>query len=287
MPSVCCRDQEANHRDSMDSSYSTSTTGETEDVDALSVWLKDRRMEGVTEGIPAPKTLEVLSVDDEAVNQYVMEDLMTHSGFKYTKAMDARECLNILSERFSDRGVSSFPDIILMDQRMPHMTGLEATKLIRSRYPTSKVPIIMLSANNDEASIVEGLEVGCNDYICKPFKRSELLARVALQLKVLELHKKEVEARQHVQILKEILPVSVIDRLKRGQTQIADELDNVTILVSDVVGFAGMARSATASKILEMLDKLFTTFDQLVDKHGVFKVETHGKDCGAAGRACI
>lgn len=228
------------------------------------------------DGLPDVSDISILSVDDDSVNHFVIEELMSSNGCKVTKAMDAREALDILHEIYLDKGTEGFPDVVLMDQRMPHMTGLEATKIIRQRYPSSKMPIIMLSANNDEESVCEGLTVGCNDYVSKPFKRLELLARISLQVRMLRYHQREVEARQNERILTEILPKSVIERLKNGTTRIADKLDNVTILFSDIVGFTSLTASVSTIDIISMLDDLFSKFDTLVEHHGVYKVETIG-----------
>ena len=239
-------------------------------------WIGSREDLNSMEDEPDPTCVEVLSVDDDNVNQMVIEKVMGQVGFSVIKAMDARACLNILSERFQEGGVKAFPSIILMDQRMPHMTGLEATKIIRERYAASRVPIIMLSANDDERSIVEGLQNGCNDYVTKPFKQMELITRMSLQLRIIQFHKREMEARQNEQILNEILPASIIQRLKDGQTNIADELEEVTILFSDICGFTELAAQSTTLAVIHMLDTLFSSFDHLVTEHGVYKVETIG-----------
>uniref|UniRef100_A0A061RU06 histidine kinase n=1 Tax=Tetraselmis sp. GSL018 TaxID=582737 RepID=A0A061RU06_9CHLO len=222
--------------------------------------------------------LEVLSVDDDSVNQVVIKRLMESSGFKVATAMSAQEALDAIEARLAGKEGEGapLPDIILMDYRMPRMTGLEATRIIRKRYPDWRVPIIMLSANDDEETICEGLRSGCNDYVSKPFKRMELIARISLQVRMLRFQRRELDARQHERILQEILPRYVIDQLKQGKTQIAHQLDQVTILFSDIVGFTELSASITTPQIIGMLDQLFSRFDDNVDVHGVYKVETIG-----------
>ncbi len=67
------------------------------------------------------------------------------------------------------------PDLIIMDVMMPEMSGLDACKLIRQKHD---IPIIFVSAMNDEVDMIVGLELGGDDYICKPFSPRQLIARV-------------------------------------------------------------------------------------------------------------
>ena len=73
--------------------------------------------------------------------------------------LDAREALTWIS------GCSELPDLILLDCRMPGMSGHEFCKELRQTVPQSLVPIIMVSAENSEANVVKGLQHGCNDFI--------------------------------------------------------------------------------------------------------------------------
>jgi CheY-like chemotaxis protein len=222
--------------------------------------------------------MEVLCVDDEPINQTVVRELLQSSGFKVTSAMSGPEAIELLAKRAREpSGVDGFPNLVLMDFMMPGMTGIEATQRIRLSYPDAAMPIIMLSANNDEDTVVQALSSGCSDYINKPFKAAELLARVGLQTKALLQEVRQLEARQHEALLERILPKSVIDRLKSGQRQIADELDEVTIVFSDIVGFTSLTSQVSTRDIVGMLDQLFVQLDHLTDKHGVYKVETIGK----------
>jgi CheY-like chemotaxis protein len=98
-----------------------------------------------TEQSVVNKGVEVLSVDDDPVNQEVMEDLLSGLGYKVTVAMSGLEALKILEERFETEGAAGFPRVVLMDNMMPGMTGLEATQKIREVYPMVEMPIIMVS----------------------------------------------------------------------------------------------------------------------------------------------
>ena len=221
----------------------------------------------------------MLCVDDEPINQTVVRELLMHSGFKVTSAMSGPEALELLEKRsLEPAGMDGFPNLVLMDFMMPGMTGIETTHRIKKDYPDVTMPIIMLSANDDEDTVVNALSSGCSDYINKPFKSAELLARVGLQTKALLQEVRELESRQHEALLEQILPRAVIDRLKSGQHQIADELEEVTIVFSDIVGFTSLTSQVSTQAIVNMLDQLFIRLDELTDKHGIYKVETIGEE---------
>jgi len=81
------------------------------------------------------------------------------------------------------------PDLVLLDLMLPGLDGLEVCRLLRSE---STVPIVMLTARGDTLDVVEGLQAGADDYIVKPFKPKELVARIAARLRRLEQTANEV-----------------------------------------------------------------------------------------------
>ena len=226
-----------NSTDSAISGISVNSEQDQQEDSKLKSWLKgistNSQKSRNSQSQDVLSELEVLCVDDEMVNQMVITELLTSSGFKLTSAMSGQEALDVLSERHKQVGMAAFPHLILMDLMMPGMTGLEATKTIRATYPDTSMPIIMLSANDDEASVCTALEIGCNDYIHKPFKAAELLARVGLQT-TMTIQSAEAPAAAKSgggsdDLMMELLPLPVLDRLKAGSKLIADKLDQVTV----------------------------------------------------------
>ena len=247
----------------------------------LSSWLAARKDEAAStlQGVGKDREeMEVLCVDDEPINQTVVRELLMNGGFRVTSAMSGTEAMELLEKRaLEPAGVEGFPNLVLMDFMMPGMTGIETTQKIRNAYPDAAMPVIMLSTNDDEDTVVNAFSSGCSDYLNKPFKSAELLARVGLQTRALLQEVRQVEDRQHEALLEQILPRAVIDRLKSGQHQIIDDLDEVTIVFSDIVGFTSLTSQVSTHDIVHMLDQLFLKLDALTDKHGVYKVETIGE----------
>ena len=122
---------------------------------------------------------KLLIVDDEELNLDFFELMLTNLGFEVEKARDGEEALDKM-KRF-------FPDLILLDNIMPRMTGWEFTKKIKSDSKFKKIPIIMFSALDDVKDKLEGFGLGIEDYITKPFNFSEVLARIRVVLRNQEL----------------------------------------------------------------------------------------------------
>lgn len=114
----------------------------------------------------------ILVVDDDRDIVAALEIYLTTSGYQVCKAYNGREALEVLR----DNAV----DLVLMDVMMPQMDGITATKKIRE---TSNVPILFLTAKSEDVDMINGLNVGADDYITKPFKPMEVLARVKSHLR--------------------------------------------------------------------------------------------------------
>lgn len=76
------------------------------------------------------------------------------------------------------------PDLILLDVMLPHLNGLDACQLLRGDEKTSSIPIIIVSAKNRAGDITNGLNIGADDYISKPFDAKELIARIKARLRI-------------------------------------------------------------------------------------------------------
>ena len=117
-------------------------------------------------------THRILVVDDDLHIREVIRVALRKAGMTVNEAKDGREALT----RFTgDR-----PDLIILDIGMPELDGLDVCREVRK---TSDVPILFLSARDDEIDRVLGLEIGGDDYVTKPFSPRELVARVNVILR--------------------------------------------------------------------------------------------------------
>lgn len=109
-------------------------------------------------------------------------------GYEVVVATDGIQALKILSKT----DLKKYPiDLILLDIMMPNMNGWDTLKSIRSNEKTKHIPIIMLTAINEEQKMVSGLKIGADDYIVKPFVLPNLLARIEAVLRRSSWHKSE------------------------------------------------------------------------------------------------
>ncbi len=116
--------------------------------------------------------VHVLVVDDEEAFRESLRQMLAREGFVVDLAADGEEAL----ERFA----ASEPDIVLLDVMLPRMSGIDVCRQIRSTHDT---PVIMVSARNEEIDAVVALEIGADDYIAKPYRVRELVARMRTVLR--------------------------------------------------------------------------------------------------------
>lgn len=122
----------------------------------------------------------VLVVDDEQAIADIIKFNLEREGYEVLTAKDGRDALNTLE----DNSVN----LVLLDVMMPEMDGFTCLKEIRK---DSKVPVIMLTAKEEEVDKVLGLELGADDYVVKPFSMRELIARVKANLRRREFENEE------------------------------------------------------------------------------------------------
>lgn len=122
----------------------------------------------------------ILVVDDEKSIVDILRLNLQKEGYNVSEAYDGAEAVEkALSGNSEER-----PDLILLDVMLPEMNGFDVCKKIRE---SSTVPIVMITAREDEVDKVLGLEIGADDYVTKPFSMRELLARVKANMRRVEI----------------------------------------------------------------------------------------------------
>jgi CheY-like chemotaxis protein len=122
---------------------------------------------------------KILIVDDEQINLDFFDVMLSKLGFIVEKAEDGLEALEKVKQ--------FHPDLIILDNIMPKMSGWEVTRTLKKDTKYREIPIIMFSALGNVKDKVEGFELGVDDYITKPFNFSEVLARIRAVLRNREL----------------------------------------------------------------------------------------------------
>ena len=133
----------------------------------------------------------LLIVEDEKTISDIIKINLTKEGYEIITAYDGKEALNIFEK--------TDLDLILLDVMLPYVDGFQVCRKIRSK---SNVPIILLTAKEEEVDKVLGLELGADDYITKPFGMRELIARVKANMRRVELDTTVEEAFGDKKIIK-------------------------------------------------------------------------------------
>ena len=118
--------------------------------------------------------MALLIVDDEDSNRDMLSRRLRRQGFEVRLAEDGPQALSAIQE--------DLPDMVLLDIRMPGMSGMQVLESIRQRYSSTELPVIMVTAESHSASVVEALQTGANDYITKPVDMPVTLARIRTHL---------------------------------------------------------------------------------------------------------
>ena len=220
-----------------------------------------------------PTRVHILVVDDEPINQQVLKNHLASGKFRITQAMNGEEALQLLSqtqvENHSEKPVvDSDPpppfDLVLLDVMMPRMSGYEVCQKIRERYLPSELSVIMITAKDQLQDIVQGLDLGANDYLPKPFHKEELLARIRTQLDLSKIF--EVAGR--------FVPndfLHSLDKERLTDVHLGDYTEwEVTVLFSDIRGYTALAESMTPEENFKFVNAFHGRMGPIIQRHNGF-----------------
>jgi len=147
------------------------------------------------------KQWKILVVDDQVDNLKILELRIRSLGYSVILAQSGFEALEIAKREI--------PDVVLLDIRMPDIDGFEVCRRLKQDEHLKDIPIIFLTALSDEKALVQGLELGAQDYIVKPFEVQELTARVNVALRLRGLQTKLMEENNRLEAILENIPEAI------------------------------------------------------------------------------
>jgi adenylate cyclase len=218
----------------------------------------------------------ILIVDDTQATRELLSRRLEREGHAIVEAENGRSGLDrIAAEPF---------DLVLLDMMMPDINGYEVLTQLKADARFRHIPVIILSAFDEIDSVVRCIEAGAEDYLTKPFNSVVLRARIGASLEKVRLREREqaaitelrAEKERSENLLLNILPKSIIPRMHRGETPIAERFEDVTILFSDIVGFTRLSTRRSASDVVALLNGIFSAVDRLALKFGIEKIKTIG-----------
>lgn len=226
-------------------------------------------------------------VDDEPANLTLLEELLRLEGYATVSAESGAEALSVAR--------ASRPDLILLDIMMPEMNGFDVCEILRKDTALQTVPVIFLTALDDDTSRLRGLEMMADDYLTKPFNSRLLLAKVENILQLSKMRSQAVSSQFNQQVKEQskrqiaaaweaneylsekfqlFVPEQLLGRIApQGIESI--QLGNVTeeeltILFCDIRGFTAIAESQEARETFEWLNAFFTEMNDCITSHGGF-----------------
>jgi adenylate cyclase len=233
------------------------------------------------DGVPtAPAT--ILIVDDTPENRDLLARQVGKLGHVAVEAEDGRLGIDLMrAGRF---------DLVLLDIMMPGLSGYDVLAMVKADVALRHVPVIVISALAEIESIVRCVELGAEDYLFKPFNSTLLRARVGacLEKKRLRDQERQIlaaladEQRRGERLLLSIFPAAIARRLKDGETAIAEQFDAASVLWADLQDFPRLVAGKSAAETVAVLNRVYTEFDRLAERHGAEKIKTVGEAYMAA-----
>ena len=142
---------------------------------------------------PHPRAGTIVVADDDRLTRELLAGLLRARGHDVEAVPDGQAAV----ERVARGGVH----LVLLDVLMPRLGGLEACRLLKGMTTGAFLPVVLVTVKTDSQSRVEGLKIGADDYVCKPFDESELMARVEAMLRIKRLHDHVAESRLRLEQL--------------------------------------------------------------------------------------
>lgn len=157
-------------------------------------------------------------VDDNAANRELLSRRLSRRGYEVREFSSGEELLAAM-------GRGELPDAILLDLMMPGLDGLQVLRELRAREPTLHVPVIMISAAGEDATVIEALHAGANDYVTKPVNFDVLIARLETQLRMRDALETIRAQRDMMESLALIDPLTEVYNRRAFEARLADELE--------------------------------------------------------------
>jgi len=202
-------------------------------------------------------SFKILIVDDETVNLQVLANHLSFENYEIIQATNGIEALSLIENGYH-------PDLILLDIMMPRMTGYEVCQRIRQWFPINELPILMLTAKNQVADLVEGLKVGANDYLSKPISKHELRARIKMHLQLANIN---IACNRFVpqQFLQTLNKENVME------VQLGDQVQKeMSVLYSEINDFQALSKNMSPADNFKFLNTYLSEIEPAIVQHHGF-----------------
>ncbi len=218
----------------------------------------------------------LLVIDGDVTLLRTLKFILEEQGHTVTTAKSGEEALTVLH-------TMEF-DLVLSALDLSEIDALQLLRFMKADMVWREIPVIILSGLNEPSTAARCVHAGAEDYLSKPVDPVLLQARVTTclekkRLRQLErgyLSQLQAEQEKSERLLLNILPGPIAERLKAGESTIADHFPAVTVLFADIEGFTKMAAQVSPVELVKSLNEIFSAFDRLAEKHRLEKIKTIG-----------
>ena len=225
------------------------------------------------QGLPTQTVFRVLVVDDDVDMAAFLGKIIANEGLAVDTVHDGAAALAAVA--------AEAPDLVLLDVMLPGMSGFEVCRQLKSDPHTALIPVVLVTALEDHASRVRGIEAGADDFLRKPVEPEELIARVKT-LRRLHETRRELEARrlaaevEHKDAIHKALSRYVSPRLTERIVGAASgpapfkaqaERADVVALFADLRGFTRITETVGVHTVVDMLNEYFSVLTEAAYQH--------------------
>jgi two-component system, sensor histidine kinase ChiS len=202
------------------------------------------------------RLFEVMVVDDDIVALQIMKNHLVALRYSVIPLVDGESALSRIEKKK--------PDLVVLDVMLPRMSGFEVCSKIREKYSTTDLPVILVTAKNQTADIMEGLTSGASDYLTKPIIPEEFITRVNIHLQLAKIN--TVYSRFVPTEFLESLGIDNIAELKLGD-QVQKEM---TILFVDIRAFTQLSERMTPQENFKFINSYLSRISPFIQKNNGF-----------------
>ena len=233
------------------------------EVEAIKEMIKDEIDSPPT---PLPETAERIADQRELPTLLIIEDNLDMRHFIHSKLSDVYQLFEAADGLAGlEKAFEIMPDLIISDVMMPKMNGYQFCEKLKTDERTSHIPVILLTAKSSGSSKIEGLELGADDYLVKPFITQELRARIK---NLIELRRKLRErfSKELIRIEPGEITVTPVDEkfLKRAMAIVEEKMADETFSVEIFAEEIGMSRAQLHRKLKSITDQSPSEFIRIL-----------------------
>jgi class 3 adenylate cyclase len=219
---------------------------------------------------PAQSVFRVLVVDDDPDMAALLARMIAKEGMQAGTVCDGDDAIASI--------LAAPPDLVLLDILLPGKSGFEICQRLKADPATALIPVVLVTALEDHESRVRGIEAGADDFLHKPVRREELLARVKT-LRRLHETRRELEAQrlaaeiEHKEAIRKTFSRYVSPRLtarimdREGPFKAQAERADVVALFADLRGFTRITESVGVHHVVDMLNEYFSVLTEAAYQH--------------------